>query len=408
MKRIWGMVLDEPYRIFFPLGILAALWGVLMWPMLYAGQLNFYPGEAHSRMMIEGFLGAFILGFIGTAFPRLTGNRSWSGAEFGVLLLMWALTVTSHAVGRVAAGDCAFSALLAVAGGGMVARWVHGHRDTPPPGFVLAIAGILGAAVATGFLAGSHPPSGSQLAWERLWLFQGFPLLPLLGIGPYLLPRFFGMTSSHSFDASLTPPAGWWPRALAAMTAGLAITLSFALEVGGLAMAGHLLRAAVIGVWFAVETPACRRTTRATTPGNAIRWAILALTAGCGCAAVWPLARIGSMHLFFAAGLGCATLAAGARIVLGHANRHDLLAGKIVWLRWVIGLFVLAAATRMSADFLPSVRSSHHIYAACAWALGALCWLAAMMKYFLRNDDPGKPASKCPRRSGRPLPPSTD
>ena len=71
------MVLEEPYRVFFPLGMLAGIWGVMMWPMLYAGWLNFYPNEAHTRMMIEGFMGAFVVGFIGTAFPRLTGNRSW-------------------------------------------------------------------------------------------------------------------------------------------------------------------------------------------------------------------------------------------------------------------------------------------------------------------------------------------
>ena len=79
MKRIWRMVLEEPYRVFFPLGMLAGIWGVLMWPMFYAGWLKFYPGEAHTRMMIGGFMGAFVLGFLGTAFPRLAGNRSATG-----------------------------------------------------------------------------------------------------------------------------------------------------------------------------------------------------------------------------------------------------------------------------------------------------------------------------------------
>ena len=108
------------------------------------------------------------------------------------------------------------------------------------------------------------------------------------------------------------------------------------------------------------------------------------------------------MHLFFASGFGLVTLAVGTRVVLGHAGRHDLLGGKILWLRWVTGLLVVAAATRMSADFLPNVRISHHRYAAWSWALGALVWLVALARYFFRREDLTK--SKCPRRGGRETP----
>ena len=170
------MVLEDPYRLFFPLGMLAGIWGVMMWPMLYGGWLKFYPGEAHTRMMIEGFMGAFVIGFSGTAFPRLTGNRSWFRGEFVALLLLWLLTVASHAAGMVAAGDAAFCGLLAVLFLGMAGRWISGNKDTPPPGFVLAFAGILGAAVSAWAL--SRPGlSPAQDQWARLWLFQGFNLL---------------------------------------------------------------------------------------------------------------------------------------------------------------------------------------------------------------------------------------
>ena len=399
MKRVFQMVLEEPYRVFFPLGMLAGIWGVMMWPMLYAGWLRFYPNEAHTRMMIEGFMGAFVVGFIGTAFPRLAGNRSWFPGEFCALLLLWGLTVASHAIGHVAAGDSAFSMMLLTLFLGMAGRWIFGHRDTPPPGFLLAIAGILGAAVAAAFLSRGPGSSAAQWQFARLWLFQGFLLLPLMGIGPYLLPRFFGMNSSHSFDDSPRPPAGWWRRAISAIIAGLMIVASFILEVSGQAMAGHLLRAAVILVWFAIETPVFRRVKLSTTPGTAVRWSLGGLAAGCVCAAFWPFTRVGSLHLFFASGLGLITVAVGTRVILGHAGRHDLLAGKIVWLRWVMGLLILAATTRMSSDFLPNVRVSHHIYAAWTWAIAGVIWLIALAKYFLRNEESAKPKGTCPRRS---------
>jgi uncharacterized protein involved in response to NO len=91
-------------------------------------------------------------------------------------------------------------------------------------------------------------------------------------------------------------------------------------------------------------------------------------------------------------------MAVGTRVILGHAGRHDLLTGKIVWLRWVVGLLILAATTRMSCDFLPNLRVSHLIYAGWTWAIAAVIWLIALAKYLLRNEDSEKPKSRCPRR----------
>jgi len=400
MKRLWKMVLEEPYRLFFPLGMLAGIWGVMLWPMFYAGWLSFYPNEAHMRLMVEGFMGAFAAGFLGTAFPRLTGNRSWFAGEFLLMLLLWGMTVASHAMNRTAAGDAAFCAMLGFLFLGMAGRWLSGNRDTPPPGFVLAFAGIIGAAAAAGFLAWNKSPSPVQWQFARLWLFQGFLLLPLMGIGPYVLPRFFGMPSSHSFDDSPKPKPAWWRKTLLAITAGILIAAGFVREVSGEPMAGQLLRAAVILIWFGVETPLLRRAKLSTTPGNAARWALAGLVTGCVCAAFWPHARVGSLHLFFVSGLGLITMTVGTRVILGHAGRHDLLGGKIVWLRWVVGLLVLAALTRMTSDFIPAVRISHHKYAAWTWAVAGVIWLVALAKYLTRNEDSAKPKSNCPRRKG--------
>lgn len=392
------MVLDEPFRVFFPLGMLAGIWGVMMWPLFYAGLLDFYPNESHARIMIEGFPGAFVLGFLGTAFPRLTGNRPWSRGEFAVFLLLWFLTIASHSTGKVRAGDAAFSAMMLSLLFGMAGRWIFGHRDTPPPGFVLAFAGILGAAIAAGFLASGASMTLEGWRFARLWLFQGFLLLPVMGIGPYLLPRFFGMKSSHSFDTSATPPEGWWRRAIASGIAGLCIAGTFVLEAYDGAMAAQGLRGVVVLAWFARETPVFHPAKSGTTLGTAVRWALLSMFAGCVCAALWPYARIGSLHLFFVSGLGLITMAAGTRVILGHAGRHDLSGGKLVWMRWVLGLVVLAATTRMSSDFLPNVRVSHHIYAAWTWVIAAVIWLVAITKFLFRDESSARPKSKCPRR----------
>jgi len=154
----------------------------------------------------------------------------------------------------------------------------------------------------------------------------------------------------------------------------------------------------VILGWFVLETPIFRRGKVSSTPGNVARLSVVGLVAGTAAAGIWPYSRVGSLHLFFAAGLGLAVLAVATRVVLGHAGRHDLLTGRIVWLRVAAGLLVLAAATRMTADFIPAVRVSHHIYAAWAWAAGSLIWLIALSRYLGRGDESRRPPKACPRR----------
>ena len=394
---------SEPFRLFFPLGILAAIAGVMMWPLLYAGKLGFYPAEAHSRVMIEGFMGAFVLGFLGTAFPRLTGNATWSFGELAGMILLWAACVASALSGHVVAADLAFATMLVLLFASMMGRWVSGNRDTPPPGFVLALAGILGGALAASALAWDQGRwmslAGYQLA--KLWLNQGFLLLPLLGIAPYLLPRFFGRESIHSFDDSPRPPEGWWPRLVASLICGALVVAGFALEAFGQPLPGHLLRAVVILGWFLLETPVFRRSKLHSTPGNVARLAVIGLVAGSAAAGIWPAGRVGSLHLFFAAGLGLAVLAVATRVVLGHAGRHDMLTRSILWLRIAAALLVVAAATRMTSDFIPAVRVSHHLYAAWLWATGGIVWLLAVSRHLGRDEESRRLPKACPRHAKR-------
>lgn len=391
----------EPYRLFFPLGTLAGIWGVMMWPMLYAGWLDFHPGQAHTRMMIEGFMGAFIAGFIGTAFPRLIEHQAWRLGEWLILLLLWLMCVVSHACGQVAAGDAAFCGMLGALLLGILARWIRGRRDTPPPGFILVAPALAGAIVATWLL--SRPDlTLTQMQWSKLWLYQAFPLLPVMGIAPYLLPRFFGRDSSHSFETSIKAPVDWWPKATHAAIAALLIVLSFALEVHGEATTGHLLRVAVVVTWFGIECPALfQRSRTSSTPGNATRWATGSILGGWVAAILWPDFRIGALHLFFASGIALMTLAVATRVTLGHAGRHDLLTGKIVWLRWVIGLLVLASTTRLSADLLPKVQTSHYIYAAWSWAIASALWLGFVARHLWRQERRREDPKKCPKRRDR-------
>lgn len=103
---------SEPYRIFFLSGILFSIAGVLMWPLFYKGHLSFYPGISHARVMIEAFGGAFVVGFLGTAGPRMLGAPRLKPWELVPLFSLHLASGICHLKGLTIWGDGLFLALL--------------------------------------------------------------------------------------------------------------------------------------------------------------------------------------------------------------------------------------------------------------------------------------------------------
>ena len=79
---------SEPFRLFFPLALLVTIGGVALWPLLHFGMIGIYPGTMHARVMTAGF-GGFLLGFLGTATPRLLDAPPLRRWELATLLLCW-------------------------------------------------------------------------------------------------------------------------------------------------------------------------------------------------------------------------------------------------------------------------------------------------------------------------------
>jgi hypothetical protein len=64
MNRSFTQICQEPFRIFFPTGILLGLLGVSLWLLFYFGLVVTYPNIAHARLMIEGLMASFIFALL--------------------------------------------------------------------------------------------------------------------------------------------------------------------------------------------------------------------------------------------------------------------------------------------------------------------------------------------------------
>jgi len=381
---VFRWLAEEPFRPFFCVGALWSIVGVCLWPLFYGGYLGYHPGVAHARLMIEGFGGAFVVGFLGTAGPRMATAPKLTPLELGFLFLLHQAAALCQLATLTAWGDRLFALLLLSLLAALVVRVVRFREDLPPPQMLLAITGILCGAVGAILLslpgtAGAPPVH----LFASLLLYQGFLLAPILGIGSFLFPRILGREFGEPANEAEA-------RTKRIRTVGAAVLLlaSFVIEAAGWRIAGWLLRAFVVGGYLLIEIQ-WRRTpgeAPAGTIATGVRWALLLGVAGLLSAGFFPGRGAGVEHLLYIGGFGLLMLMVASRVLFGHSGELANF-NRIAWFpRLLISLGILAMATRVTTGFLPALTVSHHIYASLTWALLATLWLAWHRRRFLRRE----------------------
>src|SRR5215211_7055464 len=91
----------EPFRIFFPTGVLAGIVGVSLWPLYFTQVTELYPGVGHARIMACGLFGAFIFGFLGTAMPRMLSAKPLHVFQVLALVALHAVMVVAFACSKI-------------------------------------------------------------------------------------------------------------------------------------------------------------------------------------------------------------------------------------------------------------------------------------------------------------------
>ena len=178
----------DPYRVLFPVGVAAALAGLVPWIVVAAHVPIPYPGAAHAALMVQGFELAFVCGFLLTAMPAFTHGPRCSPAELATVTALVSAHVVLRALGVPAAAWAFLAALVAL--GFVVARRVRPGEAAPPEEFLLAGAGIamgLAGAVVQVLVSLSLMPEAAERAGVRCVSLGMLPAL-VLGLGGLLVP----------------------------------------------------------------------------------------------------------------------------------------------------------------------------------------------------------------------------
>lgn len=379
---------EEPFRLFFPVAVLAGLVGVLLWPLMLAGWMSDYPGLRHARLMTNGFFGGFILGFLGTSLPRLLEVKPFTAIEAITPLVLHLACAVAYTFDATLTGDALFAAALLTLLL-MLGRRFSQRHDLPPPGFVLMPFAF---ACALAGLALQNVSARRELdpAWEllgRLWAYHGFILLCILGAGGFLLPRFLGLGVREKFDTAKTPTPAWARSCASAALTGLLLTGTYPLEAFGWSPLAALLRAGLIVAYLWSVMPF----ERLIWSWNGVQWllvtGLVCIPLGILAAGFWPGWRVGLSHLELLGGFGLITMAVATRVVFGHSGQRAKLERFHPTLTAAAGLMLIGMITRITGDLVPSTMASHYLYGALCWAGGLILWAVCVLPGVLVPDN---------------------
>lgn len=376
---------SEPYRVFFFSGAVWSVIGVSLWPLFYAHMISFYPGIVHARLMIEAFGAAFVVGFLGTAGPRMATAPKLTPPELFWLLAMHQACAISHLCLRQTWGDALFIALLGSLMLSLVIRVLRFRKDWPPPQMLLALTGLFcGVTGAALWLCPATIHDARLYRLAGLLLYQGLLLPPVLGIGSFVFPRMLG----GDFGEPRTP-AQSRAKLIRAVAAAVLLTGSFVIEAFGQVLAGYAARAVVAAGYLLIEVR-WRKSPTDEPRGSLTTGLVWALGTGLLGLVLAPLTyaqHVSVEHLLYIGGFGMLTLIVGSRVLFGHSGDLEGFFVRSKWARFLIFLGVLAATTRATPAWVPSTAKSHHIYASVTWALLATCWLAWHRHRFIKRDE---------------------
>lgn len=371
--------MPQPYQLFFPLGLLYAIYGAAVWVMYWLAKLP-YPAFAHAHLMISGFLFSFVSGFLMTAIPKFLGARQATGAEITVAALLNLSSLMAVGAHLPPIYHYVGSALLLLfLAYFCLARFVRRDFD-PPPHFVFLALGLAGGALGSLVLIAVDRSllSSRWLPAGRAVLYQGTMLFLVIGVGGRMLRNLLGWNyTSIISKKQWSSPLG--AERLVIGVQATALVASFVVEALTSPRAGHVLRAAIIS-WIAVTEWRLYRRPRMRSKLAFWLWiSIWSLVVGSWAYALIPGAGVHGLHIVFIGGLGLMALMIASRVTLAHGGHGVDQEKSLRALRYAGILILFAALTRAAAPLTPQIYTSHLAYAAITWIAGLLVWAAVFV-----------------------------
>jgi uncharacterized protein involved in response to NO len=373
----------DPWRTFFPLGVLLAWAGVFHWLLFATGVTTAYRAVFHATAQIQGFITSIAVGFLFTFVPRRTETAPPSRGELAIAAAAPVLATVAAWLEHPAMAQALWLCGIAVVAAFVVRRVRSPAGARRLPGVFLwvpvaLLSGIVGAILvaAAAILDPREQPELWQLG--RGLLLQGLVSGLVVGVGGTLLPTLL--------RGETTPPSSSGATGARAvqMASAVLFLASFPLELVAPRL-GLALRGAVSGVvlvWLA------RLWRRPSLPGLHRRLIWLSawlLPAGYALSALHPALRSATLHVVFIGSFALMALSVSLHVALSHGGHPERLAGS-PWQTWTMGLLLPAAVVfRVLAGVDPDHLARWLALAAGSFLLATIAWASSALPAILRR-----------------------
>jgi uncharacterized protein involved in response to NO len=380
MEAAWR---TEPFRLFFPLGVLLAWVGIGHWLLYATGATATYSCQLHGLVQLQGFMMAFAFGFLWTAIPRRTGTPPASTTEMTLAASGLVLTTLAALVERWALGEIAYAGLIVLLLAFALRRFLaSGARRRPPAAFVLIPLGALHGLGGAALILWSTMPSGpaGMMGLGRLLVEQGVFLCFVLGVGGLILPLIAGAPP----PADLGSETGESRKAAIYAAGGVLVFTSLVLEHAGWDRTGPLVRAAVMAVGIGAGAGAWRGPGQPGLHRRLVWLAMWLIPVGLAASGLWPDYRVPALHILFIGGFSLLAFAVATHVSLMHLGLEHLARARPPAVIALGVTFILAMMARVVAD-ASDTYFAHLGWAAGAWLAGSAIWLAFLGPRLLRR-----------------------
>jgi uncharacterized protein involved in response to NO len=372
---------SEPFRIFFLFGTAMAWIAVFFWPAKFF-EIAFIntSTKVHVYLQIYGFLFAFILGFLTTAIPRFTQTNTLSITELFLLVILYVSLVTSLFCHSFLFAHLFFVLNLLLLICILVPR-VFKRKRNPPPTFIFLpfgfLLGLSGSCIqlCTALNIATIPARLADLS--NLFLFQGFMLLLLIGVGGFLIRSILGWGQNlpETQTDQIKLPTLSKPLLIFHGIIAAGIVLSFIVEVYWHYRFGYALRASLVTLILLLQIKIYKKPISGKLSAYTLFFALWLLALG-----LWGMVfisreyRLAFLHLCFAGGFAISTFSVATRVILSHCNHGHLLKTRYLPFGFAMAFLYAGLATRFYAEFNADHYFNHMAYAGIIWLVGIFIW----------------------------------
>ncbi len=313
MKRFFR---SEPYKGLFILGALCSIVGVGQWILFYLGIIAEYPIKTHSQIMILGFVFSYVSGFLMTAVPRMTGTQSASLLEksiaSGLVMLFMICSFLGHDPFTFLVSTGMFTFLISF----FVRRKLKMKDRELPTGFIFIPLGLVSGLTGSVLVLFSNFGFISVLALGKLFLYEGFVLNLIIGLGSRLIPVLTRKSMA------LSPAEVNELSHQMFFTEAVVFNGSFLIEVFLSSELGILIRALTMSFVLLKNFRFLKPMSEKSNLGISISTAAFMFPLSYFLILFFPTYKMHLIHILYIAGIASLTFLVSVRVSLAHGGAN--------------------------------------------------------------------------------------